>query len=306
MFHRYVIRHIEHEYTRKYNRSVLINNRRKGTTTVYASKKPKRFNYMKFKTCVIATAMRNYVASVKNLYRIKTQYSHIGRWKWEPHIIRKKPIFVVKSLMNSIVKNRHYMVDLSNIIRGAKNYTDHQGKERILSKFGLFRLFGIDCHGITEKPGISCSIAGSVGSNEFTEAEAEAFIGLGCNVLRQNTSGKEMGVDDFLHTQIQMLIAQPGSHKPGDRLLVLATGDGNDNSGKSNFPECIHIAASNGFLVEIWCWKSSLSANISATVSMFPLGQIKIKFLDSVIEKVLEPMTNPVDGIDPYYDSRCK
>jgi len=292
-----IIRHFKHSQTNKNKRTILINAKKKNNCSIQHLHFPKTFrvNYKQSKITKISSVLQNYYKKINDLYKIKIKSNQFGRWKWTPCFIQKNPILIDKSIKNNLVKSRHYIIDLSNIIIGAKNHVDQHGKGRVLSKLGFLRLCNIDCSGIREKPDISCTIAGSIGSNEFSEAEEETFIGLGCNVYRQKTKGKEQLVDDFLHKEINKIVAKPGSH-----LLILATGDGNHNSGKSNFPECVYIAACNGFMVEIMSWKKSLSANLIAVQSLFPPGQIKIKLLDTVIDQVLEPMIYPVDGIDPY------
>ena len=252
---------------------------------------------------VLTRAVQKYRQNVKKLCQRITPSS--GPWKWSPSFV-PHPKLVHKDINTCLVKSRHSVIDLSNLIRGAKRHLDQHGRGRILSKFGLLRLFGVDVdyRGVAQKPGDTCTIAGSVGSGEFSEAEKELFIGLGCNVLREETVGTEQAVDDFLHLQIMKLVSQSGIHEPGSRLLILATGDGNENHGRTNFPECIHLAASNGFMVEIHSWKKSLSSNLREVQKLFPPGQIIINYLDDVKDQILEPLIYTVDGIDPYDNRR--
>eukprot|EP00697_Spironema_sp_BW2_P013861 gnl/Spiro4/4155_TR2077_c0_g1_i1.p1 gnl/Spiro4/4155_TR2077_c0_g1~~gnl/Spiro4/4155_TR2077_c0_g1_i1.p1 ORF type:complete len:294 (+),score=23.91 gnl/Spiro4/4155_TR2077_c0_g1_i1:139-1020(+) len=82
----------------------------------------------------------------------------------------------------------------------------------------------------------------------------------------RNTSGREDFVDDMLHAQIQRALCDAlldsrtrDNKRRSTNTLVMATGDGNSNSGRTNFVECAEMALEAGWDVEVWSWRRSLS-----------------------------------------------
>lgn len=61
----------------------------------------------------------------------------------------------------------------------------------------------------------------------------------------------EQAVDDCLHAAMSSDIC---CTYPEQRTLVLLTGDGNTNSGRTNFPAVIEMALLRGWDVELWSW----------------------------------------------------
>ena len=53
----------------------------------------------------------------------------------------------------------------------------------------------------------------------------------------------EEGVDDLIHKEMLRMMVEEGVAAPtdGNRVLILVTGDGNDNEGRGSFPDvCSH------------------------------------------------------------------
>lgn len=81
--------------------------------------------------------------------------------------------------------------------------------------------------------------------------------------------GREFGVDDMLHAKVfhQIHLAnledskrkKKGQNSKTVHTLVLLTGDGNDNSGRTTFVDTVKIALEYGWRVELWSWKTSLN-----------------------------------------------
>jgi hypothetical protein len=102
-----------------------------------------------------------------------------------------------------------------------------------------------------------------------------------CRITNQ---GKEQLVDDGLHAQIFRAILLY-EKTAASTVLVIATGDGNNNNNYSNFVECVTEAAQRGFQVEICSWKSRLSKRYLQLAEKYP--QIQIRYLDHEKSKLL-------------------
>ena len=75
--------------------------------------------------------------------------------------------------------------------------------------------------------------------------------------LSERPAGKgEQFVDDALIAQMQGCILEA---KGGSNVLVLLSGDGNDNYGRQNFKSVCLRALENGMDVEVWSWRASCS-----------------------------------------------
>jgi hypothetical protein len=73
----------------------------------------------------------------------------------------------------------------------------------------------------------------------------------------------EKGVDEFLHAQMLKIQAY-SEHKYQNNIIVIVTGDGNDNEGRTNFPKTIKACANQPHIskVIIWSWKDSCSKEL--------------------------------------------
>jgi hypothetical protein len=91
---------------------------------------------------------------------------------------------------------------------------------------------------------------------------------------------KSMNADEVLHAQIYRAIGRSeiGNENSNLGTIVLVTGDGNDNNGLSNFPECIALGIRLGWHVEVCCWGHSLSSNHRKLERSHPL-QVTIRDL---------------------------
>eukprot|EP00808_Paulinella_micropora_P002236 g76242.t1 len=74
--------------------------------------------------------------------------------------------------------------------------------------------------------------------------------------LCERSASGEVFLDDMLHGQAFSCILKFA--KP--QTLILATGDGNDNGGRTTFPEVAAAALKRGWNVIVWSWKRSLSS----------------------------------------------
>jgi hypothetical protein len=93
-------------------------------------------------------------------------------------------------------------------------------------------------------------VVGSSGKQEHWKKWKDA----GYTVSRDERRGKEVFVDDAL---IAQLLGSAGKRFPSPgRVLVLATGDGNSNSGRVNFPDAVERALVNKWYVCVYTWKA--------------------------------------------------
>jgi hypothetical protein len=105
--------------------------------------------------------------------------------------------------------------------------------------------------------------------------------------------GREFGVDEMLHSKVfhQIHLANLEDNKRKAQssktahTLVLLTGDGNDNSGRTTFKDTVEIALGYGWRVELWSWKHSLSRAFKELALKHPCTReggpgLVLKFLD--------------------------
>jgi hypothetical protein len=87
-------------------------------------------------------------------------------------------------------------------------------------------------------------------------------------------------IDELLHAQIldTLTTATPG-------ILVLLSGDGNTNGGRSSFARCVVTAVRLGWQVELYCWRHSTSSFFMAAESL-ARGRIRLQFLDEWRDEV--------------------
>ena len=69
-------------------------------------------------------------------------------------------------------------------------------------------------------------------------------------------NSKEVCVDELLHGQIALELLKTYNTR---RTMVLVTGDGNANSGRSTFPSVVEQALKSGWFVEVYSWRAGCS-----------------------------------------------
>ena len=83
-------------------------------------------------------------------------------------------------------------------------------------------------------------------------------------VLPRDERNKEgLGVDASIHANVHHALTKARNNKSpaGSNTLVLATGDGNSHNGRTNFPDLAFQAVREGWFVEVWAWRNTLSGN---------------------------------------------
>ena len=100
-------------------------------------------------------------------------------------------------------------------------------------------------------------------------------------VVRNGTTDDvHANIDEVLHAQILDTLM---SQEPA--TLVLMTGDGNANGGRSSFPKCVAAALRLHWRVEVYCWRHSTSSFFMAAESLAK-GRLVVHFLDKWREDV--------------------
>ncbi|CAF1269618.1 unnamed protein product [Adineta ricciae] len=96
----------------------------------------------------------------------------------------------------------------------------------------------------------------------------------------RTSSNKEEFLDDVLHSQMFKLILSHPSKRTRRQVLVLLSGDGNSNYGRTSFPEAVRTALQHNWNVELWSWKNSFSKKFSQIQNDYP-SQMTINYFDS-------------------------
>jgi hypothetical protein len=104
------------------------------------------------------------------------------------------------------------------------------------------------------------------------------------HVMEATGDHREQDVDTALQTAIYDTINNPmcAAYRkaiPTPHTLVLATGDGKNDSGDKSFPALVRAALRAGWHVDLWCWESGMNPVYATIASTFP-GKMRIRLLD--------------------------
>ena len=84
----------------------------------------------------------------------------------------------------------------------------------------------------------------------------------------------------MLHSQMLALVLENQSkQKYVQQHLILVTGDGNANEGRTSFPDVVSTALRNGWTVDLWAWRASISRKFKEIQENNP-SRMKINYLD--------------------------
>jgi hypothetical protein len=153
----------------------------------------------------------------------------------------------------------HIFVDDSNIFRGLED-----GCVPDIPKL-VAHLEGGQC--VEERV-----VVGSSGKHNHWEKWKEARY----MVSRDPRQGKEVFVDDALVAQLLGSAAK--MFPPPGRILVLVTGDGNDNHGRVSFPEAVYAALRHQWYVRVYTWKAKCNPKYKVLAHSQP--GFSLKYLD--------------------------
>lgn len=89
----------------------------------------------------------------------------------------------------------------------------------------------------------------------------------------------------MLHLKILDLLYYYKSTREKQQVLVLMTGDGNDNHKQTNFPITVERVIEDNWKVELWSWKRSLGYRFRNIQEVYPTG-ISINYLDDYRDEI--------------------
>eukprot|EP01038_Epipyxis_sp_PR26KG_P006452 gene6452-8875_t len=104
---------------------------------------------------------------------------------------------------------------------------------------------------------------------------------------RDHDSHKEEYVDGYLVGEAYSLVGDCEDDAHGFNTMVVLTGDGNNNDGNASFIKVLIHAASKGWRVEVWSWKSSCSSKYISLSYGIPDGRFSIHYLDDYSDRIL-------------------
>ena len=156
----------------------------------------------------------------------------------------------------------HVFVDYSNVLLGARHASRDLDVERLIS----FIEGGREAR--------QRFVAGS----QTAEQARAVWERRGYTVATDPRSGQERFVDEALHSSIMDAVSR--SFADG-RVLVLVSGDGNANSGRTTFPECVNLALRNDWHVELFAWRGSTSGVYTRFEREYP-GAFRVRQLDEM------------------------
>jgi hypothetical protein len=96
---------------------------------------------------------------------------------------------------------------------------------------------------------------------------------------------KEQAVDDLLHAA---MLDDISKSFPEERTILLLTGDGNDNNGRTSFPKVVEKALLNSWNVEVYSWAQQASQKYQLFEEAYP-SQFSLNYLDDYTEFTTRP-----------------
>lgn len=97
----------------------------------------------------------------------------------------------------------------------------------------------------------------------------------------------EQFVDDAIIAQINNAVLKFQTPPNPQHTLILMTGDGNQNLGRTNFLDCVDNALRRGWKVEVWSWRASTSRKYLEMAQHYGKeGVFKVVYLDSYRESI--------------------
>ena len=103
----------------------------------------------------------------------------------------------------------------------------------------------------------------------------------------------EQGVDDRIHAAA---LRTASKRFNDDRTLIIVTGDGNDNHGRTTFPEVVNAALQQGWVVEMYTWRHSCSRKLLDFARNYAqTGRFRLHFLDMWADELIVPRNK--DGV---------
>jgi hypothetical protein len=205
----------------------------------------------------------------------------------------------------------HIFIDQSNIFISCQSVPARDGKSKMIRDATI----RIDCEQLDRMLSANRGIREKVvfGSKNSTIERDESCIPklwekLGYKVAYSHRPSKtgESFVDDALIAQIQQPLLMFPSPPHPVHTLVLLTGDGNDNEGRASFYSTVQQALMQGWKVELWAWRYSVSKKYFDYQSSYAdTNRFRIIFLDDYRDLITYKWTgkgqNKAKHIDPHF-----
>ena len=122
---------------------------------------------------------------------------------------------------------------------------------------------------------------GFVAGSQMTDDHKAAWERCGYTVALDERAGPERFVDEALHAAMMDDVSR---NFPERRVLVLLTGDGNANEGRTTFPSCLEHALTRDWDVEVFSWRSGASSVYAAMDEQYPA--FRLRYLDEIVAAV--------------------
>jgi hypothetical protein len=108
---------------------------------------------------------------------------------------------------------------------------------------------------------------------------------------RRAGGGGESQVDDVLHAAIFHEVHRRRAEPAASQTLVLVTGDGKGNGGRSNFPDCCQAALDKGWRVEVWGWGGGMAGSLKRLAARSG-GAMAVHLLDEHRDRLVVPASS--------------
>ena len=203
--------------------------------------------------------------------------------------VMTQPTLLESELRDQYQQLIHIFVDESNIFLGAQTILQPNGRKTRDTSIRVNVPALADVI-LNQRQPIQRVVFGSRSSAqepvEWNEWRAADFDVHG---ERRHRGGGETFVDDACAAMVNAAILRfpIRNENVRHRTLVLLTGDGNMNDGRASFIESVDSALRNGWRVELWSWRASISQHYLRMRDQYASsGLFSIHFLDEHREAV--------------------
>jgi hypothetical protein len=119
---------------------------------------------------------------------------------------------------------------------------------------------------------------------------------------KEASNGKERFVDDVLLSLLSQEILRQADEGSAPGVIVVVTGDGNDNAHRATFISTLRSALRRNWQVHQWCWRRSRSARYAVLEQEFP-DTFETFFLDAFRERITFLGRRPAPLPDAHADA---
>lgn len=195
----------------------------------------------------------------------------------------EQPPLLESELRDQYQQLIHIFVDESNIFLGAQTILQPDGR-RIRDTLIRMNVPALVDVILNQRQPIQRVVFGSRSSaQEPVEWNEWRAAGFDVHGERRHRGGGETFVDDACAAMVNAAILRfpIRNESVRHRTLVLLTGDGNMNDGRASFIESVDSALRNGWRVELWSWRASISQHYLRMRDQYASsGLFSIHFLD--------------------------